>query len=116
MHRGNYIDIDIELLKKLYITERKTLDFLARNVFFVSRQTLMGRLKEYNIQRVVPHGKKSNYVVIDIEVLKDLYYNKKKSMHEIARHFKLSYYLIEQRMREYHLPRRHKSAHMKGDI
>jgi hypothetical protein len=112
-HRKNYIDIDIELLKKLHIEEGKNLTFLADNVFFVARQTLMNRLKENDIKKDVPKGKRSNYMNIDIEILKDLYYNKKKSMHEIARHFKVSYYIIEQRMKEHHLDRRHKSAHMK---
>jgi hypothetical protein len=112
-HRESYVDIDMDLLKKLYIEENKTLDYLSKNVFFVARQTLMNRLKEHNLYRKVPVGRRAGYINVDVELLKELYYNQRNSLHEISRKTGFSYHLIIKRMEQFNLPRRHRAEHMK---
>jgi DNA-binding Lrp family transcriptional regulator len=113
-HNKGYIEIDIDLLKKLYVDERKTLSYLADNVFYVSKETILDRLQEHNITRNNPKGKKGNYKYISKEILELLYNDKKKSLHEIARHLNIHYATVLKRMIEYNIPRRHRAAHMKG--
>jgi DNA-binding Lrp family transcriptional regulator len=107
--KTHYIDIDIDLLKKLYVDERKTLQYMSENIFFVSNQTLISRLKEHDIKRNIPEGKKSNYLDINVELLKELYYNQKKSMYEVSNYFDCSWHVILRRMKENNLPRRHRA-------
>jgi DNA-binding Lrp family transcriptional regulator len=113
-HNKGYIEIDIDLLKKLYVDERKTLSYLADNVFYVSKETILHRLQEHNITRNNPKGKKGNYKYIPKEILESLYNDKRKSLHEIAKQLNLNYMTIRKKMIEYNLPRRHPAAHMKG--
>ena len=113
MRRSHYIQIDVEKLKKLYVDERYTLAYLADYVFFCSYPTLLNRIKEYNIKRDTPEGKKANYINIDIDNLKDLYYNQKKSLTEMSKIFDCSLTVLINRMNAYNLPRRHPTEHMK---
>jgi hypothetical protein len=76
------IDIDIDKLKELYFKEKKTLDYLSKNIFYVSRQTLYNRLKEFNI-------KKKD--MIDISEVIRLYEVEKKSLHKIANQLNCSH-------------------------
>lgn len=103
--RSHYVEIDMEKLYDLYINERNTLDYLAKQVFFVSRQTLATRLREHNIKR--DNGaKRPHYIPIDIDTLKELYYDKKYALYDLSRVFNCSIGTIIKRMEEYNLPRR----------
>jgi DNA-binding Lrp family transcriptional regulator len=112
----NYIDIDINKLKKLYVDEGYTISYLADYVFFCSHPTLLNRMKEHGIKRDVPEGKRAGYINIDIEHLKDLYYNQKKSMHYIANIYNCSWAVILKRMKEHNLERRNKADHIRRKI
>lgn len=109
MKHKNYIDIDIELLKKLYTVEKLRIDYLAEKVFFVSGTKLRTILK----QQGIPKNTRPDKIDIDIELLKELYINQKKSLQYLGREvFHCSFVTLINRMEQHNIPRRKKYDHM----
>jgi predicted DNA-binding protein YlxM (UPF0122 family) len=77
------IEIDLDLLKTLHCDEELPLEYLAQNVFYVSRQTLYNRLKEYNL--------KKERKQFDLNLAIHLYEVEKKGLYEIANQLNFSH-------------------------
>jgi hypothetical protein len=94
------IDIDIDLLKRLYLDHGIGIEFLARKVFYVSKDTLYDRLKQHQIQTVSHQNK------IDINKLNHLYYEKLMSLQKLSNYFDCSQTKILKVMKDNNMHRR----------
>lgn len=77
------MEIDKQTLENLYITQKKTSVEIANIFGFASPQTIINKLKKYNIS--IRHGREAqHYIEIDYNLLFDLYINNKYSISKIA--------------------------------
>lgn len=92
----NKIHLDLEKIKELYTCKNKTVEQIAK-IFKVGETAIFNRLKKLGV--IKRKGEIIKFK-LDLDKIKDLYINKKKSASEIGKIMEVSYGTILNRLKE----------------
>jgi transposase len=101
---GKLEGLNIEVLNRLYVTEKKSTHTIAK-MFGCSASAVNYRCRRYGI-KLRPNG--GGFEWLDKEVLKRLYVKEGKSVNKIAKMLSCSYGTVFKRCEEYRIPLRGK--------
>ncbi len=104
-------NLDLKKIKDLYINQKKTIDEMTL-ILGVSNKTIIKRLKEGGI-KMRRRGELAK-INLNLDKIKDLYINKRKSAREIGKILDVSRATIYNKLREMEIERRHVSEAQKG--
>ena len=106
----NKIPLDLEKIKRLYLYENKTCEEIAK-IFGVNLTTILGGL---NKLKIVKRKGELTKIKLDLNKIKDLYINQKKSALEISKILEVNSWIIYSRLKELGIERRNASESLKG--
>jgi len=108
------LNLDLGKIKRLYVDEKKSVNEI-RKIMDVSYKPINKRLKEMNIKirtgKECKTGRKK--IILDINKIKELYVNQKKSSVEIGKIFSVCHKTIIKRLKEMDVRLRDKGEFMK---
>lgn len=107
------INLDLNKIRDLYINEGKNTYEIAK-IMKVSNSVIQDRLNEMEIKMI--NGRKFRRLNLDIEKIKDLYLNQKKSVAEIGKIFGLSQNVILNRLKEERIEIRPRRLNLDGGM
>lgn len=106
----NKIPLDLEKIKRLYLYENKTCEEIAK-IFGVHLTTI---LRGLNKLKIVKRKGELTKIKLDLNKVKDLYVNQKKSALEISKILGADSWIIYSRLKELGIERRNASESLKG--